>query len=81
MASIDHSVVFLLWGAHAQAKQGLITAPAKQGGGATADHLVLTANHPSPLSARRPPLPFLGCGHFGLANAYLLQQGCAPIAW
>lgn len=81
VASIDNPVVFLLWGAHAQAKQRLIAATARPGGRATADHLVLTANHPSPLSARRPPLPFLGCGHFGLANAYLLQHGCAPIAW
>ncbi|NDP40110.1 MAG: uracil-DNA glycosylase [Rhodoferax sp.] len=81
VASKAEPVVFLLWGAHAQAKQHLIAATARQGGRATADHLVLTANHPSPLSARRPPLPFLGCGHFGLANAYLLQHGCAPIAW
>lgn len=50
--------VYLLWGAHAQAKRGLIDAA---GGGR---HLVLLANHPSPLSARRPPLPFIGCGHF-----------------
>lgn len=72
----EDPVVFLLWGAHAQAKQGLIAASR-----ATASHLVLTANHPSPLSALRPPTPFLGCGHFGLANAFLQQHGCSPIAW
>jgi uracil-DNA glycosylase len=49
------SVVFLLWGAHAQSKRNLIDA---------SRHSVLMANHPSPLSALRPPLPFIGCGHF-----------------
>jgi uracil-DNA glycosylase len=33
--------------------------------------LVLTANHPSPLSAMRPPEPFIGCGHFIKANEFL----------
>ena len=65
-------VVFMLWGAHAQAKQGLI-APGR--------HLVLTANHPSPLSARRPPQPFWGCGHFAEANAWLRRQGREGILW
>ena len=48
-------VVFVLWGAHAQSKRVLID---------TGRHQVLMANHPSPLSAQRPPLPFIGCGHF-----------------
>lgn len=50
-----HPLVFMLWGAHAQTKRALID---------TSRHLVLMANHPSPLSALRPPLPFVGCGHF-----------------
>jgi uracil-DNA glycosylase len=54
-------VVFMLWGAHAQSKLPLIDATR---------HLVLTANHPSPLSALRPPLPFIGCGHFSQAQAW-----------
>jgi uracil-DNA glycosylase len=54
-------ISYLLWGAHAQAKASLIEAA---GAGR---HQVLMANHPSPLSARRPPVPFIGCGHFGLA--------------
>lgn len=66
--------VFLLWGAHAQTKAPLIEAA---GAGR---HLLLRANHPSPLSARRPPVPFLGCGHFGQANAFLARHG-APIDW
>lgn len=51
----EHPVVFMLWGAHAQAKRALID---------DSRHKVLLANHPSPLSALRPPLPFIGCAHF-----------------
>ena len=36
--------------------------------------LVLKANHPSPLSALRPPQPFIGCGHFSQAKAWLAQK-------
>ena len=53
--------VFMLWGAHAKGKRTLIDA---------SRHLVLLANHPSPLSALRPPLPFIGCGHFSRARAW-----------
>jgi uracil-DNA glycosylase len=74
-AAIDRpGRVFMLWGAAAQAKVALIESVAP---GA---HLVLQANHPSPLSARRPPSPFIGCGHFGLASAYLAARG-QPIDW
>jgi uracil-DNA glycosylase len=45
------------------------------------EHRVLMANHPSPLSARRPPLPFLGCRHFSLANAFLGEHGRGQIEW
>ncbi|MDD3937911.1 uracil-DNA glycosylase [Rhodoferax sp.] len=59
----DHSdhVVFMLWGNHAQSKRKLIDA---------SRHLILCANHPSPLSALRPPLPFIGCGHFSQARTW-----------
>jgi uracil-DNA glycosylase len=63
--------VFLLWGAHAQRLAPLIAQ----------HHLVLTANHPSPLSARRPPQPFIGCGHFRRANAFLAASGADAIDW
>ena len=53
--------VFMLWGAHAQSKRPLIDA---------SRHLVLIANHPSPLSALRLPLPFIGCGHFSKARSW-----------
>lgn len=65
--------VFMLWGAHAQAKAALL--PPERG------HLVLSANHPSPLSATRPPVPFVGCKHFLLANTWLAQQGRPTIDW
>lgn len=66
--------VFMLWGAHAQAKLPRLEAPGQASG---APRLVLQANHPSPLSARRPPAPFLGCGHFGQAQRWLAAQGVA----
>ena len=66
VAAQAQPVVFMLWGAHAQSKRVLITAP---------QHLVLCANHPSPLSALRPPVPFIGCGHFGQARAFRRAHG------
>ncbi|MFC5496323.1 uracil-DNA glycosylase [Caenimonas terrae] len=64
--------VYLLWGAHAQAKAGLIERTALAHG---CDALILQANHPSPLSALRPPAPFLGCGHFLTARQWLAVRG------
>jgi uracil-DNA glycosylase len=58
-------VVFMLWGAHAQSKRALID-PQR--------HRVLMANHPSPLSALRPPTPFIGCGHFSQAREWREQH-------
>jgi uracil-DNA glycosylase len=65
---------FLLWGAQAQAKQALVEAVAP-------GHVILAANHPSPLSARRPPVPFLGCRHFSRANAFLAERGRGTVDW
>lgn len=62
-------LVFLLWGAYAQAK-GKLVDPRR--------HLVLRAPHPSPLSAHRG---FIGCGHFSRANAYLQARGLGPVDW
>jgi uracil-DNA glycosylase len=64
--------VYMLWGAHAQAKAGLIEETAARHG---REALILQANHPSPLSASRPPVPFLGCGHFALARDWLAARG------
>lgn len=74
VAQSPQPVVFMLWGSHAQAKQALITSNSSN---SHHRHLVLTANHPSPLSALRPPKPFIGCGHFGLAKAFKEQQATA----
>ncbi len=62
-------VVFLLWGSQAQKKGAGID---------TRRHLVLTAPHPSPLSAHRG---FLGCRHFSQANDWLKRHGREPIDW
>lgn len=76
VASSPQPVVFMLWGAHAQAKLHCVDEL-----GAMDRHLVLQANHPSPLSARRPPKPFFGCGHFTLANEFLERWGEKKIEW
>ncbi|MFL1800766.1 uracil-DNA glycosylase [Plesiomonas shigelloides] len=62
-------VVFLLWGAHAQKKGRIIDRQR---------HHVLTAPHPSPLSAHRG---FLGCCHFSQTNQLLAQQNLPAIDW
>lgn len=71
LAEDERPKVFMLWGAHAQSRRAGLGEP----------HLVLEANHPSPLSARRPPVPFLGCGHFSRANAFLSGHGRGVIDW
>ena len=75
-AQSTRPVVFMLWGAQAQAKKALIEQIDHSG-----RHLVLIANHPSPLSALRAPIPFIGCGHFEQANAFLAQHGEKTIVW
>jgi uracil-DNA glycosylase len=62
-------VVFMLWGSYAQRKGAIIDRQR---------HCVLTAPHPSPLSAHRG---FFGCGHFRAANDYLEANGQTPIDW
>mgnify|MGYP001058111294 CR=1 FL=1 len=65
----DRPIVYLLWGRPAQSKMSMLTNP---------KHKVLTAPHPSPLSASRG---FFGCRHFSQANAFLEENGLAPIDW
>lgn len=62
-------LVFLLWGGYALKKGAVIDRRR---------HCVLTAPHPSPLSAHRG---FFGCRHFSQANAYLEGRGEAPVDW
>lgn len=69
LAAERSGLVFLLWGRHAQQK-GTLIAPDR--------HYILTAPHPSPLSAHRG---FIGCGHFSATNEILQAQGQPPIDW
>ncbi|WP_211294031.1 uracil-DNA glycosylase [Vibrio gangliei] len=62
-------LVFMLWGAHAQKKGANIDST---------KHYILSAPHPSPLSAHRG---FFGCRHFSLANEKLIEQGQSAINW
>ncbi|MFS1488037.1 uracil-DNA glycosylase [Vibrio splendidus] len=62
-------IIFLLWGAHAQKKGQAIDAD---------KHHVLTAPHPSPLSAHRG---FFGCQHFSTTNKLLSSMDQQPIDW
>lgn len=64
-----NGIVFLLWGSFAIAKSQFID----QG-----RHHILTAPHPSPLSAYRG---FFGCRHFSKTNAILAAEGLSPIDW
>ena len=65
----EKPIVFMLWGRNAKEKQALIT---------NSHHLVLTAAHPSPLSAYNG---FFGCRHFSTANDFLKYTGQQPIDW
>jgi uracil-DNA glycosylase len=69
LAEKRQGLVFLLWGSYAIKKGQFIDRKR---------HLVLTAPHPSPLSAHRG---FIGCKHFSKANAFLLERGEKPIDW
>lgn len=62
-------IVFLLWGSYALNKGAVIDRER---------HQVLTAPHPSPLSAHRG---FLGCRHFSATNAWLESRGLKPVNW
>jgi uracil-DNA glycosylase len=69
VAARPRPAAFLLWGSHAQKKRVLIETSAG------ASHQVLLANHPSPLSATRGPLPFIGCGHFSQVTRAARDSG------
>lgn len=62
-------LIFILWGAYAQAKEQIID---------TSKHHILKAPHPSPLSVHRG---FFGCKHFSKTNELLTKQGKTPIDW
>lgn len=62
-------VIFMLWGNNAKEKMRIISNP---------QHIIMTAAHPSPLSASRG---FFGCGHFKTANKILERDGRGAIDW
>ncbi len=65
----DRPIVYMLWGRPAQSKIKMLN---------NTKHLILTAPHPSPLSAYRG---FFGCHHFSQANDFLQKNGMDPIDW
>lgn len=73
VAAKAEPVVFLLWGSYAQKKAGFV----RDGDGAER-HLVLTAPHPSPLSAHSG---WFGCRHFSQANSFFERSGLPGIDW
>ena len=66
-------VIFVLWGKSAQEKCRFI-----EGVPGHERHVVLTAPHPSPFSARTG---FFGCRHFSKINEILSARGITPIDW
>lgn len=62
-------LIFVLWGRYAKEKGKLVDR---------ARHHVLTAAHPSPLSAHHG---FFGCRHFSAINRLLAADGHSPIDW
>lgn len=70
LAAEREHLVFMLWGSYAKRKGSFIDR---------SRHLVLTASHPSPLSANRGG--FFGTHHFSRANDYLVSHGFTPIEW
>jgi uracil-DNA glycosylase len=68
VAATASPCVYLLWGAHAQAKAGLIEADR----GRARPRDPGAAGQPSVAAVgARPPVPFLGCGHFAQAREWL----------
>lgn len=65
----EEPVVYILWGSPAQKKRSMIHQKRR---------LILTAPHPSPLSAYRG---FFGSRPFSKCNAYLEKEGLSPIDW
>lgn len=65
----ESRIIFVFWGNNAKEKQKLIT---------NKNHVVLTAAHPSPLSAYNG---FFGCGHFKKINDILVSDNKEPINW
>ena len=72
LAARSTPMVFVLWGANAISKKELIM---EHGAGR---HLIITAPHPSPLSAYRG---FFGGRYFSRCNYFLTDNGIEPVDW
>lgn len=70
-AGLPQPVAFVLWGGQAQKKRALLAASA-------GPRLILTAPHPSPLSAYRG---FFGSRPFSQINEFLQAHGQPPVDW
>lgn len=66
----DRSIVYILWGSHAQSKRHLLTNKL---------HMQIIGAHPSPLSANKGG--FFGGKYFSRANEFLVKNGINPIDW
>ncbi len=75
LAERETPMVFILWGSNAGAKKDLILKAQEQGG---LRHLIITAPHPSPLSAYRG---FFGGSYFSRCNYFLEDNGVGPVDW
>lgn len=68
--SLEQPIVYMLWGGNARKLKKYLNNP---------NHLILEANHPSPLSANRGG--WFNNNHFKLANSFLLENGLSEIKW
>ncbi len=65
----EDPILFILWGTPAKKKMSIVT---------NESHKILTAAHPSPLSAHNG---FFGCDHFNKANELLAHMNKEAIDW
>lgn len=73
LSTEKQNLVFMLWGKKAQTIIPVIENKE--------NHLILTCDHPSPLSANRPGATWFGCKHFSQANDYLIKHKLDYIQW
>ena len=71
LSTQNSDLIFCLWGKYAQKKKKFINSEN--------DHLILTAAHPSPLSANRGG--WFGCNHFNIINDHLISIKKKEIIW
>ncbi|MCQ2567369.1 MAG: uracil-DNA glycosylase [Mogibacterium sp.] len=75
LSARQQPMVFILWGANAISKKELILEASRRAG---VRHLIITAPHPSPLSAYRG---FFGGRYFSRTNYFLEDNDIEAIDW